>query len=98
MTCAEAAALHVPVCARMPTCRDVLCTDKTGTLTQDKVTLVRYFGANNEEPCYTVLSYAYLNAYFQTGLKNLLVSVFSCAEFVSGLPSVADNVCLGHRH
>ncbi|MCX7192254.1 MAG: magnesium-translocating P-type ATPase [Proteobacteria bacterium] len=50
---------------------DVLCTDKTGTLTQDKIFLERHtdvFGQESE----TVLNYAYLNSYYQTGLKNLL--------------------------
>jgi len=50
---------------------DVLCTDKTGTLTQDKIALERHtdaFGA----PSDTVLHYAWLNSYYQTGLKNLL--------------------------
>lgn len=50
---------------------DILCTDKTGTLTQDKIFLERHtniFGETSEE----VLKYAYLNSYYQTGLKNLL--------------------------
>ncbi len=50
---------------------DVLCTDKTGTLTQGKVLLERHvdaFGTESER----VLEYAYLNSYYQTGLKNLL--------------------------
>jgi len=50
---------------------DVLCTDKTGTLTQDKIALERHtdaFGAPSDE----VLRYAWLNSYYQTGLKNLL--------------------------
>jgi len=50
---------------------DVLCTDKTGTLTQDKIFLSRHCGAFGEE-CDPVLEYAYLNSYYQTGLKNLL--------------------------
>jgi P-type Mg2+ transporter len=50
---------------------DVLCTDKTGTLTQDKVILLRHLDINAEESD-DVLEYAYLNSYFQTGLKNLL--------------------------
>ncbi len=50
---------------------DVLCTDKTGTLTQDKIALARKtdaFGTTSDE----VLHYAFLNSYYQTGLKNLL--------------------------
>lgn len=50
---------------------NILCTDKTGTLTQDRVVLehhVDIIGNKSEE----VLNYAYLNSYFQTGLKNLL--------------------------
>ena len=50
---------------------DVLCTDKTGTLTQDKIVLARHadvWGAESE----AVLEMAYLNSYYQTGLKNLL--------------------------
>ncbi len=50
---------------------DVLCTDKTGTLTQDKIFLSRHCGAFGED-LDTVLEYAYLNSYYQTGLKNLL--------------------------
>jgi Mg2+-importing ATPase len=50
---------------------DVLCTDKTGTLTQDRVVLLRHLDVNGDED-EDVLEYAYLNSYFQTGLKNLL--------------------------
>jgi Mg2+-importing ATPase len=50
---------------------DVLCTDKTGTLTQDKVVLLLHLDINGEEND-QVFEYAYLNSYFQTGLKNLL--------------------------
>jgi Mg2+-importing ATPase len=50
---------------------DILCTDKTGTLTQDKVVLVRHLNVEGAE-CEEVLEYAYLNSHFQTGLKNLL--------------------------
>ena len=50
---------------------DVLCSDKTGTLTQDKVILEKYVDLNGKESA-TVLSYAYLNSFYQTGLKNLL--------------------------
>jgi Mg2+-importing ATPase len=50
---------------------DVLCTDKTGTLTQDRVILERHvdiFGNDSDR----VLQYAYLNSFYQSGLKNLL--------------------------
>jgi Mg2+-importing ATPase len=50
---------------------DVLCTDKTGTLTQDKIFLERHTDAFGTESD-TVFEYAYLNSYYQTGLKNLL--------------------------
>ncbi len=50
---------------------DVLCTDKTGTLTQDKIFLARHTDVWGEQSD-DVLEYAYLNSYYQTGLKNLL--------------------------
>lgn len=50
---------------------DVLCTDKTGTLTQDRVVLIQHLDLEGKE-CEEVLEYAYLNSFFQTGLKNLL--------------------------
>ncbi|WP_242058052.1 MULTISPECIES: magnesium-translocating P-type ATPase [Nostoc] len=50
---------------------DILCTDKTGTLTQDKIILKMHLDVYGEESD-EVLEYAYLNSYYQTGLKNLL--------------------------
>src|SRR5271154_626326 len=50
---------------------DVLCTDKTGTLTADKVVLLRYVDPTGFKAP-KVLRYGYLNSYYQTGLKNLL--------------------------
>lgn len=50
---------------------DVLCTDKTGTLTQDKVVLIRHVDLRGSDSR-RVLEHAYLNSLFQTGLKNLL--------------------------
>lgn len=59
---------------------DVLCTDKTGTLTQDKIFLERHTDVFGQESD-TVLNYAYLNSYYQTGLKNLLdVAVLEHAD------------------
>ena len=50
---------------------DVLCTDKTGTLTRDEIVIERHMNVMGEEDLH-VLEYAYLNSYFQTGLKNLI--------------------------
>jgi Mg2+-importing ATPase len=59
---------------------DVLCTDKTGTLTQDRIILKRHIdikGRDSDE----VLEYAFLNSHFQSGLRNLLdQAVLSHAE------------------
>jgi Mg2+-importing ATPase len=50
---------------------DVLCTDKTGTLTQDRIILKRHLDVHGDESD-QVLEYAYLNSFHQSGLKNLL--------------------------
>ena len=48
---------------------NILCTDKTGTLTEDKIVLEKYLDIKGDED-YRVLKHAFLNAYFQTGLKS----------------------------
>jgi len=64
---------------------DVLCTDKTGTLTLDKIVLERHlnvYGEDDEE----VLQWAYLNSFYQTGLKNLLdIAVLDRSEMLNHL-------------
>jgi len=50
---------------------DVLCTDKTGTLTQDRVILEKYVDVSGKQSD-DVLRYAYMNSFYQTGLRNLL--------------------------
>jgi Mg2+-importing ATPase len=50
---------------------DILCTDKTGTLTQDRVALEYHLDLSGQENR-RILGYAFLNSYFQTGLKNLI--------------------------
>lgn len=52
---------------------DVLCTDKTGTLTEDHVILERHLDLDGKEDA-RVLGYAYLNSFFGTGVKNLMDS------------------------
>ncbi|MCL1897657.1 MAG: magnesium-translocating P-type ATPase [Micrococcales bacterium] len=59
---------------------DVLCTDKTGTLTQDKVVLEYHLDIHGEEDD-RVLRHAFLNSYYQTGLRNLMdISIISHAQ------------------
>lgn len=69
---------------------DVLCTDKTGTLTMDKIVLERHlnvFGDADDE----VMKWAYLNSFHQTGLKNLLdVAVLEHAEIHNCINATAD--------
>jgi len=59
---------------------NILCTDKTGTLTEDEVVLERYMDVSGNESV-RILRHAFLNSYFQTGLKNLIdVAIISRAE------------------
>ncbi len=69
---------------------DVLCTDKTGTLTEDKIVLEKYLDIKGEENI-SVLNSAFLNAYFQTGLKNNMdEAIIHRAEEV-GISSIVDS-------
>ncbi len=59
---------------------NILCTDKTGTLTQDRIVLERHLDYRGRE-CEEVLELAYLNSFHQTGLKSLLdVAVLEHAD------------------
>jgi Mg2+-importing ATPase len=59
---------------------NILCTDKTGTLTEDEVILEKYMDASGKESL-RILKHAFLNSYFQTGLKNLIdVAIIRRAE------------------
>jgi len=59
---------------------NILCTDKTGTLTEDEVVLEKYMDVSGNESI-RILRHAFLNSYFQTGLKNLIdVAIISRAE------------------
>ena len=70
---------------------DVLCTDKTGTLTQDKVVLEYHLNIAGEDDS-RVLRHAYLNSYFQTGYKNLMDHAIICRteEEEAADPSLTD--------
>ena len=64
---------------------NVLCTDKTGTLTQDRIILKRHLDIRGDDSD-RVLEYAYLNSFHQSGLKNLLdVAVLKHVELEAGL-------------
>jgi len=68
---------------------DILCADKTGTLTQDRVILERHvdIAGNDDE---RVLDFAYLNSHYQSGLKNLLdIAVLEHAEVHKKLHEVS---------
>ncbi len=62
----------------------VLCTDKTGTLTQDKITLVKHVDGDGNDSD-EVFLYSYLNSSYQTGVKNPL----DCAIVEHGTPNVS---------
>jgi Mg2+-importing ATPase len=66
---------------------DVLCTDKTGTLTQDRVALIKHLDVHGEESA-QVLEKAYLNSLYQSGLKNLIDRAVS--EHAQLFPAMQD--------
>lgn len=64
---------------------DVLCTDKTGTLTEGKIILELHVDANGE-PSQKVLDFGFLNSYYQTGLENLMdKAILDHEELEAGL-------------
>lgn len=69
---------------------DVLCTDKTGTLTQDKIVLEYHMDVMGNEDL-RVLRHAFLNSYFQTGLKNLIdIAVIERTDEENGKAGLRD--------
>ncbi|NLJ71218.1 MAG: magnesium-translocating P-type ATPase [Clostridiaceae bacterium] len=69
---------------------DILCTDKTGTLTEDKIVLEKYMDLTGQDDT-RVLRHAYLNSFFQTGLKNLIdIAIINRAEKYN-FPEIIEN-------
>lgn len=69
---------------------DILCTDKTGTLTQDHIVLEEYLDVHGKEDM-RILRHAFLNSYFQTGLKNLIdIAIIEKAKS-NNLNDILDN-------
>ena len=70
---------------------DVLCTDKTGTLTEDRIVLERHLDVNGREDA-RVLRYAFLNSYFSTGVKNLVDNAIVERALAEGTDEVEGGV------
>ena len=66
---------------------NILCTDKTGTLTEDKIVLEKYLDINGEEDI-RILKHAFLNAYFQTGLRGNIDEAVIKRAFENGLENL----------
>lgn len=71
---------------------NILCTDKTGTLTEDKIVLEKYLDINGDED-FRVLKHAFLNSYFQTGLKGNIDE----AVITRGIEHKMDNICSNYK-
>ena len=72
---------------------DILCTDKTGTITEDRIILEKYMDVHGRDDM-RILRHAYLNSWFQTGLKNLIdLAVINRAE-ENGLEELLERYVL----
>jgi len=69
---------------------NILCTDKTGTLTEDKIVLEKYLNVNGDED-FGVLKQAFLNSYFQTGLKGSIDEAVIKRAEEKGILDIAKN-------
>ena len=69
---------------------DILCTDKTGTLTQNQITLQYYRNINGNED-ETILKYAYLNSYYSTGIKNIIDRAILSYAIKHDIPNKVKN-------
>ncbi|MCI9366062.1 MAG: HAD family hydrolase [Clostridia bacterium] len=68
---------------------NILCTDKTGTLTEDKIVLEKYLDVKGDEDI-RVLKYAFLNSYFQTGLKGSIDEAVIARAYKNGLENLTE--------
>ena len=68
---------------------NILGTDKTGTLTEDKIVLERYLDINGDEDI-RILKHAFLNSYFQTGLKGNIDEAVINRAIQNGMQEIAD--------
>ena len=69
---------------------NILCTDKTGTLTEDKIVLEKYLDINGDEDI-RVLKHAFLNSYFQTGLKGNIDAAVIARGKENNIGVIANN-------
>ena len=69
---------------------NILCTDKTGTLTEDKIVLEKYLDINGDEDI-RVLKHAFLNSYFQTGLKGNIDEAVIARSKENNIGVIANN-------
>jgi len=69
---------------------DVLCTDKTGTLTEDRIVLMKYTDVYINDSL-KALQYAYLNSYFETGLKNVMDAAILESNYLPGKESLGKD-------
>ena len=69
---------------------NILCTDKTGTLTEDKIVLEKYLDIKGEEDT-RVLKHAFLNSYFQTGLKGNIDEAVIARTAKTELKGIEEN-------
>lgn len=69
---------------------NILCTDKTGTLTEDKIVLERYLDVKGDEDI-RVLKHAFLNSYFQTGLKGSIDEAIIARAYKNGLENIVKD-------
>ncbi len=72
---------------------NILCTDKTGTLTEDKIVLEKYLDINGDEDL-RILKHAFLNSYFQTGLRGNIDEAVVARALQNGMSDYSEKYTL----